>query len=413
MTVPTTTATPLLTVKDVRKDFALGAVGGAALVRTMISELARSFRPSRPSSLDGRFEALKGVSLTIRAGEVVGLIGRNGAGKSTLLRIVNHTALPSSGEVGRRARMFWMNDLDRGIDPFGSIETNLRLIANLAGVAPRRHAGYVDQAIEQCCYVGRISAPVRTLRAHEFTRLALALSEAIGAHVLLADEVLAQANAPSRAIFEDVFSGYVGSESAALIVSHDLEAISRLCTRVVWIDGGLVVMDGAPDTVTAAYAGRATRGPAARNAAAGTPFGISLRDVGLGGLEAQQLVLGCDATLSGVLDIDRPDFSATLSVDILARDQPIASVTLETKFSHLTGASTPFYVTLPLGALAAGHYSLVINVMAKAARARRAAVAATETLGIAIGGDLLAAEAKTVSRGTMAVIVKPPGRWIS
>jgi lipopolysaccharide transport system ATP-binding protein len=197
--------------------------------------------------------ALRDVSFSLTPGTVLGVLGRNGAGKSTLLRILARVTPPSEGHVRGRGRVIPLLHVGGGLHPFLSGRENVFLNAAMYGV-PRREVERRFGAIVDFAGLGAfIDAPLRTYSSGMHLRLAFSIAVNLEPRILLADEVLAVGDAEFQERCLESVREAARAGTTVLFVSHDMDAISRLCNRALWLDGGRVAALGAAPDVIAAY----------------------------------------------------------------------------------------------------------------------------------------------------------------
>ncbi|MFJ1299162.1 ATP-binding cassette domain-containing protein [Pseudomonadota bacterium AL_CKDN230030165-1A_HGKHYDSX7] len=194
----------------------------------------------------GAVQALRGVDLTVRAGERIALVGANGSGKSTLLRVLNGLARPSAGAVrclpaARQAMVFQHPYMLRT-----SVLNNVRLGLWLRGTpwrATRERAGQALERVELAELAGRNA---RGLSGGQKQRLALARAWALAPDALLLDEPTASLDPHSKREVERLMQDFgAGAQTRATMIfaSHNLGQVQRLADRVVYLDGGRILAD--------------------------------------------------------------------------------------------------------------------------------------------------------------------------
>src|SRR4051812_8784835 len=191
-----------------------------------------------------RFEALKGVSLHVRRGETVGIIGNNGAGKSTLLQIITGTVTATSGIVVSRGRVAALLELGAGFEPDFTGRENIVMNATILGLTGIEIAARMDEIIAFSELAEFIDRPVRTYSSGMFMRLAFSVAAHVDADVLIIDEALAVGDAR----FVQKCMRYLNAfkqRGSILFVSHDLGAVTGLCDRAIWLDQGVIRGEGA------------------------------------------------------------------------------------------------------------------------------------------------------------------------
>ncbi len=206
------------------------------------------------SSRHVEFHALTDVTFTVNQGECVGLIGPNGAGKSTLLRILSSTLEPTSGSFAVAGRALSLLELGTGFNAELTGRQNVANTAQLLGLP----AGYGEEKfadIEAFADLGAfIDRPVRTYSSGMALRLAFSMFAFFEPDVLIVDEALAVGDAAfQRKCFRRMEEFIGDAKRAVILVSHDLQSIVRLCTRVYWMDQGVIRQAGDPQTVVQAY----------------------------------------------------------------------------------------------------------------------------------------------------------------
>lgn len=189
--------------------------------------------------------ALQGVTLHVAPGETVGIIGRNGAGKTSTLRVLAGIVPLHSGQAGCGGRIVSLLELGAGFSRDFSGRENVYLQGALYGFDRLLIEERIQQVIDFSELGEFIDVPVKTYSAGMLLRLGFSIAAHLDADVLLIDEVLAVGDEPFqrkclRRIVEQISAG-----ATAVLVSHDLSSIERVCERVVVLDHGRIVFDGA------------------------------------------------------------------------------------------------------------------------------------------------------------------------
>lgn len=201
------------------------------------------------------FCALQGLSVTLRRGETVGIIGRNGSGKSTLLQLICGTLNPSEGQVESHGRIAALLELGSGFNPEFSGRENVMLYATVLGLSHQQALARFDDIVAFADIGDFLDQPVKTYSSGMTVRLAFAVIAHVDADILVVDEALAVGDAfftqkCMRFLREFMVRGTV------LLVSHDTEAIKALCQRVLWLEHGRLMQDGPTKEVCEAYLDR-------------------------------------------------------------------------------------------------------------------------------------------------------------
>jgi ABC-type polysaccharide/polyol phosphate transport system ATPase subunit len=223
------------------------------------SAAQRSLRHLVARKLNGRnddvFHALTNVSLRITEGEHIGVIGRNGAGKSTLLRVLTRVIEPQEGEVYLNSykRIVPLLELGIGFQPDLTGRENCRLVGYLMGYTN----GEIETklpAIHHFAEIGEFfDEPVKTYSSGMFARLAFALATDVEPEVLVVDEVFGVGDEFFMRKCIVRMQQLMRRGTTTIFVSHNVDFLVRQCTRLLWMDGGVIVMDGEPARVAEAY----------------------------------------------------------------------------------------------------------------------------------------------------------------
>src|SRR5271167_3548520 len=190
------------------------------------------------------FWALQDVSLEVREGEVLGLIGRNGAGKTTLLKILSRITRPTTGWAEIRGRVRSLLQVGTGFHGELSGRENAYLSGSILGMSKREIDRKFDEIVAFAEIDKFIDTPVKHYSSGMYVRLAFAVAAHLEPEILFVDEVLAVGDIN----FQKKCLGKMGDVARAgrtvVLVSHQLNQIRRLCQRVVWVDAGFIRMNG-------------------------------------------------------------------------------------------------------------------------------------------------------------------------
>ncbi|MCD7729593.1 MAG: ATP-binding cassette domain-containing protein [Clostridia bacterium] len=237
----------LIDVKDVKMRFTMYETGVNSLKETVIRAFHRDLKRKK-------FEALKGVSLQVRQGEGVAIIGRNGAGKSTLLKIISGLLRPSEGTVECHGRIAPLMGYGAGFDGNATGMENIYLNGAIMGYTKKQIKEKQDEIIAFSEISDFIYSPIKTYSSGMKGRLAFAIAiNLIGSNsdILLLDEALA---AGDNAFNKKCLTRLDELRKQGLtfvMVSHGAPA--RYCTRAIWLDKGLIVEEGDLATVHKHY----------------------------------------------------------------------------------------------------------------------------------------------------------------
>lgn len=199
------------------------------------------------------FWALKNVSFNVSKGEVVGIIGKNGAGKSTLLKIISGILKPTKGSVTCSGSIVPMLELGSGFDHDLTGRENIFLNGAILGYGKEFLESKFEEILD-FSELGRfIDVPIRNYSSGMLMRLAFSIATMVNPEILIVDEILAVGDAAfqekSKARMMELMSG----GTTVLFVSHNLEHIREMCSRVLWLDSGKIKMIGEIPKVCNAY----------------------------------------------------------------------------------------------------------------------------------------------------------------
>ena len=199
--------------------------------------------------------ALAGVSLTVRAGESVGLVGRNGAGKSTLLRVIAGVIYPQSGtvQVDRTRRLVPLLELGIGFQPDLTGRENCFLAGSLMGLSRTQIQSKLADIFSFAELEEVIDEPVKTYSSGMFARLAFSLATEVEPDVLLLDEVLGVGDMFFMRKSVARMQKLLRRGTTTVMVSHNLDFMVAQCSRLIWLENGSVKMDGDPRAIANAY----------------------------------------------------------------------------------------------------------------------------------------------------------------
>lgn len=197
--------------------------------------------------------ALKDISFDVEAGEVIGLIGNNGAGKSTLLKILSRIVKPTSGEATLYGRVGSLLEVGTGFHQELSGRENIFLNGATLGMKQSEIRRKFDEIVAFSEMEKFLDTPIKHYSTGMYMRLAFAIASHLEPEILFVDEVLAVGDiAFQKKCLNKIHD--VGEQGRTVIfVSHNLQAVARLCNRVIWLEKGQVRRDGEAQEVVAQY----------------------------------------------------------------------------------------------------------------------------------------------------------------
>lgn len=205
------------------------------------------------SGAPGTVSALEDVSLEVRPGEVVGVIGRNGAGKSTLLKIISQVTEPTAGRVVLRGRLASLLEVGTGFHQELTGRENIYLSGAILGMSKRDLARQFDAIVDFAEIGDYIDTPVKRYSSGMLVRLAFAVAAHLEPDILLLDEVLAVGDAGFRAKCIRRMKELISSNVAVLFVSHQRSQIADVCSRCVVLHKGRLAYSGGPESAWDRY----------------------------------------------------------------------------------------------------------------------------------------------------------------
>ena len=214
--------------------------------------------------------ALKRVNIDVRHGEVLGIVGRNGAGKTTLLKILSRITDPTEGSVDLLGRVGSLLEVGTGFHPELTGRENIYLNGAILGMRRAEIRKKFDPIVEFSEIENFLDTPVKRYSSGMYIRLAFSVAAHLEPDILIVDEVLAVGDAAFQAKCLGRMNDVAREGRTVLFVSHNMGAVTKLCTRVCWIDEGRVKLDGMPTEVVAHYLSSAVSAEAAWSADAGS-----------------------------------------------------------------------------------------------------------------------------------------------
>jgi ABC-2 type transport system ATP-binding protein len=201
------------------------------------------------------FWALRNVTFTVNAGDAVGIIGKNGTGKSTLLRLIAGVLIPDEGTVATHGRVAPLLELSAGFSSDLTGRENVQLVAALHGMSRAELKEKLPDIIEFAEIGDFIDVPVRHYSTGMRVRLGFAVIAQLQHPILLVDEVLAVGDKEFRTKCYATIERMLGEGRTLVLVSHNEPDLTRFCNRGIYINAGLVQVDGTIEDALTAYNG--------------------------------------------------------------------------------------------------------------------------------------------------------------
>ena len=202
---------------------------------------------------DGTLWALSDVSFHVAQGETLGIIGRNGAGKSTILKLISQITRPTSGTISVRGKLAALIEVGAGFHPDLTGRENIFLNGTILGLKRQEIRALFDRIVAFAELEPFIDTPVKRYSSGMYVRLGFAVAAHIHPEVLLIDEVLAVGDFAFQQKCLQRIQELKQSGTTILFISHNLNAVQRICDRVLLLDSGHILTEGQPREVVRAY----------------------------------------------------------------------------------------------------------------------------------------------------------------
>lgn len=359
---------PIIEINDVSKCYQLGAIGATRL-RDDMDRLWQRISGKTEKQIEADFWALRGVSLSIYPGEVIGVIGRNGAGKSTLLKILSRITEPTSGEIILRGRVASLLEVGTGFVGDLTGRENVFLNGAILGMTKAEIRSKFDDIVAFAEIEKFIDTPVKRYSSGMYVRLAFAVAVHLEPDILIVDEVLAVGDSQFQRKCLAKMADVAKLGRTILFVSHSTSAVMSLTQRVIYLAGGRVAGDGVTGSVMQQYlaAGKPSITEKLNLANMPRDFSLSgdLRIVGVhlktgsSGLISEDDALSVEILVSSKGATDRFRCGITIS---RIEGEPVGTIFSEEKFVASPGQISICEVVIRDHRLAPGSYLCSISV---------------------------------------------------
>ena len=244
-------------VENVSKLYRLGEVGTGTLSQDLKRWWATTRGKEDPFGIIGETNdrttkgiseyvwSLKDINFEVRSGEVLGIIGRNGAGKSTLLKLLSKVTQPTTGSIKLKGRIASLLEVGTGFHPELTGRENIFLNGAILGMTKSEIRSKFDEIVDFSGVERYIDTPVKRYSSGMYVRLAFAVAAFLEPEILIIDEVLAVGDAEfQKKCLGRMKDVSVNDGRTVLFVSHDLNAVSQLCTHGILMDKGKISYEG-------------------------------------------------------------------------------------------------------------------------------------------------------------------------
>src|SRR5881394_3516952 len=228
-----------ISIRGLSKSYAVAhnAVRHSTLAEALLYKASHPLRREQAET----FWALRDVSFDIHQGDVIGIIGRNGAGKSTLLKILSRITEPTAGEIDIFGRIGSLLEVGTGFHPELTGRENIFLNGTILGMSRREVARQFDAIVDFAGVEKFLDTPVKRYSSGMYVRLAFAVAAHLDPDILLIDEVLAVGDQEFQQKCLGKMKDVASHGRTVLFVSHNMQAVSLLCNRGVYLKAGEVI----------------------------------------------------------------------------------------------------------------------------------------------------------------------------
>jgi len=198
-------------------------------------------------------EALKNVTLEVKKGESIAIIGRNGSGKTTLLKSIGGHLRPSSGKITTMGKVYTLSGANPGLIQDMSGRENVTLMSEIYGIE-REKRGEFERAVEDFCELGEAyDRDLRTLSTGMAGRVGFGFTTSLDPEILLMDETLGDGDEIFRKKAEEKAKDFMKRGETILLSTHSLNLAKKMCSRGILLGEGRILMDGPIDQVVERY----------------------------------------------------------------------------------------------------------------------------------------------------------------
>ena len=231
----------MINIENVSMKFNLGIEKEFSIKQAFVNFFSGKNKKKKKNE---EFWALRDVNFNINKGEVIGLIGSNGAGKSTLLKVVSGVMKPTEGKVEVHGVISPMIELGAGFDGNLTARENIYLNGAILGYSKEFLDSKFDEIVEFSELKDFLEVPVKNFSSGMTAKLAFSIATIVNPEILIVDEILSVGDIKFQEKSKNKMMEMIKGGTTVLYVSHSLQSIKELCTRVVWLEHGKVIKIG-------------------------------------------------------------------------------------------------------------------------------------------------------------------------
>jgi len=255
----------IIEIKNISKRYNLGVISTGMLTKDISSAWARFQGKEDPNSRvmvnslnksnnATKVWALKNISLNLKQGEILGIIGKNGAGKSTILKILSRITSPTEGEARIKGRVGSLLEIGTGFHPELTGRENIYLNGSILGLRKYEINQRLNRIVDFSGIEQFIDTPVKRYSPGMYVRLGFAVAAHLDLDILIVDEVLAVGDMEFQRKAVGAMQSTVGdTDRTVIFVSHNMEMIKSLCNRCIVLEKGEIFFDGNVDEAIHKY----------------------------------------------------------------------------------------------------------------------------------------------------------------
>ena len=202
---------------------------------------------------DGKVHAIDNLSLSLKDGDRLAIIGHNGAGKSTLLKMISGIYPPTGGSINVDGNISSMFELSTGFEMEQSGWNNIYLRGLMLGLTPEEIKEKMNEIAEFSELGNYLNMPVKYYSSGMFVRLAFSISTSIEPDILLLDEIIAAGDAGFLEKANERLQSMISTSKIMVFVTHSMESAVKMCNKCIWMQQGKILMSGTPKNVTEQY----------------------------------------------------------------------------------------------------------------------------------------------------------------